>query len=39
MFAERLCAYDSEFTRWWIPRFESFGLPKTFGEPLLSWDA
>lgn len=38
-FAERLLAYDSEFTRWWTPRFESFGLPTTFGEPLLSWDA
>jgi hypothetical protein len=38
-FAERLLAYESEFTRWWTPRFESFGLPKSFGEPLLSWDA
>lgn len=38
-FAQRLLAYESEFTRWWTPRFESFGLPKTFGEPLLSWDA
>ncbi|RST19870.1 hypothetical protein EF908_30820 [Streptomyces sp. WAC04770] len=38
-FSERLLAYESEFTRWWTPRFESFGLPKTFGEPLLSWDA
>ncbi|MEU6710503.1 hypothetical protein ABZ897_03395 [Nonomuraea sp. NPDC046802] len=38
-FTERLLAYDSEFTRWWRPRFESFGLPKSFGEPLLTWDA
>jgi len=38
-FAERLLAYESEFTRWWTPRFESFGLPPAFGEPLLSWDA
>lgn len=38
-FAERLLAYESEFTRWWTPRFESFGLPKSFGEPVLSWDA
>ncbi|AOS64527.1 hypothetical protein [Actinoalloteichus hymeniacidonis] len=36
---ERLLAYDSEFTRWWRPRFESFGFPKSFGEPLLTWDA
>ncbi|GGP36922.1 hypothetical protein GCM10010185_05190 [Saccharothrix coeruleofusca] len=38
-FSERLLAYESEFTRWWTPRFESFGLPRSFGEPLLSWDA
>ncbi|WP_435109858.1 hypothetical protein [Nocardiopsis synnemataformans] len=38
-FSERLLAYESEFTRWWTPRFASFGLPRSFGEPLLSWDA
>ncbi|MCA1192616.1 MULTISPECIES: hypothetical protein [unclassified Saccharopolyspora] len=38
-FAERLRTYESEFTRWWTPRFESFGLPPAFGEPVLSWDA
>lgn len=38
-FSERLLAYDSRFTRWWRPRFESFGRPKSFGEPLLAWDA
>lgn len=37
-FAERLSAYESEFTKWWRPRYESFGRPKAFGEPLLSWD-
>lgn len=30
---------ESDFTRWWRPRFESFGFPKSFGEPLLAWDA
>ncbi|MGW8529806.1 MULTISPECIES: hypothetical protein [Nocardiopsidaceae] len=38
-FSERLLAYESEFTRWWTPRFASFGIPTSFGEPLLSWDA
>ncbi|MBR8742631.1 hypothetical protein [Nocardiopsis sp. MG754419] len=38
-FAERLLAYESAFTRWWTPRFGSFGLPREFGEPLLAWDA
>ncbi|MET4782280.1 hypothetical protein [Glaciihabitans sp. UYNi722] len=37
-FAQRLSAYESEFTKWWRPRYESFGRPKSFGEPLLSWD-
>lgn len=39
VFAERLLAHESGFTRWWTPRFESFGLPRSFGEPVLSWDA
>jgi hypothetical protein len=38
-FTERLLAYESDFTLWWTPRFESFGMPPAFGEPLLSWDA
>jgi hypothetical protein len=38
-FSERLLAYESDFTRWWTPRFASFGMPPAFGEPLLSWDA
>lgn len=38
-FPERLLAHESEFTRWWTPRFASFGLPWAVGEPLLSWDA
>ena len=38
-FTERRLAYESDFTRWWTPRFESFGMPPAFGEPLLSWDA
>ncbi|MFD6096702.1 hypothetical protein ACFVWN_02245 [Nocardiopsis flavescens] len=38
-FSERLLAYESEFTRWWTPRFGSFGLPRSVGDPLLSWDA
>jgi hypothetical protein len=38
VFSERLLAYESGFTRWWRPRFESFGFPKSFGEPLLAWD-
>ena len=33
----RLCSYDSEFTRWWNPRFESFGFPASPGETLLAW--
>lgn len=38
-FSEQLLAYESEFTRWWTPRFGSFGMPPAFGEPLLAWDA
>jgi hypothetical protein len=30
---------ESDFTRWWRPRSEAFGFPKSFGEPLLAWDA
>lgn len=37
-FSERLKSYESEFTRWWTPRFERFGYPKNVGEQLLSWD-
>ncbi|MFG2586625.1 hypothetical protein [Streptomyces sp. NPDC048438] len=33
----RLRSYDSEFTRWWNPRFESFGFPASPGETLLAW--
>lgn len=33
----RLRSYESEFTRWWNPRFESFGLPASTGETLLAW--
>jgi hypothetical protein len=38
-FSDRLLAYESDFTRWWTPRFASFGMPPAFGEPLLAWDA
>lgn len=38
-FSERLLAYESDFTRWWTPRFASFGMPPAFGEPLLSRDS
>jgi hypothetical protein len=35
--AEKLKSCESEFTRWWTPRFERFGYPKSVGEQLLSW--
>lgn len=34
----RLQAYDSEFTRWWTPRFRQFGVPTATGETVVSWD-
>ncbi|WP_010219525.1 hypothetical protein [Sphingomonas sp. PAMC 26621] len=37
-FADKLKTYESVFTRWWTPRFERFGYPKSVGEQLLSWD-
>ncbi|MFI7225160.1 hypothetical protein ACIBO5_18250 [Nonomuraea angiospora] len=37
--AQRLLTYESDFTRWWSPRFSSFGFSATVGELLLSWDA
>lgn len=38
-FADRLQAYESDFTRWFNPRYFSFlGRPPTPSEMLFAWD-